>query len=118
MLFQGVSQLAGASVVMGASGYIPNIAPAVPERCVKVYEYAKRRDMEKLAVYSALLTEAQRTLLKATSAMARCKAVCSRLLGFMRPDMCVPSEPVTEEELESILEVFRSVEERRRQLGF
>ena len=103
MLFQGVSQLAGASVVMGASGYIPNIAPAVPELCVKVYEYAKRRDMEKLAVYSALLTEAQRTLLKATSAMAGCKAVCSRLLGFMRPDMCVPSEPVTEEDLESIL---------------
>lgn len=118
MLFQGVSQLAGASILMGAAGYIPNIAPAVPEVCVKVYEYAKRHDMEKLAVYSALLTEAQRSLLRAPYAMAACKAVCAKRLGFMRPDMCLPGEPVTEAELEGILEIFRSVEERRLRLDF
>lgn len=117
MLFQGVSQLAGASVLMGAAGYIPNIAPAVPEICVKVYEYAKKRDFEKLAVYSQLLTEAQRALLQATYAMAGCKAVCAEVLGF-DPRMCQPSEPVRRDQLDAILKVFRSVEERRKQLDF
>lgn len=116
MLFQGVTQLAGASVLMGAAGFVPNIAPAVPELCIQVYECAKRRDMENLAAYSALLTEAQRSLLKTTNAMAGCKALCAGILGFMSPDMCLPGEPVKEAELAYILKTVRSVEERRLKL--
>lgn len=48
MLFQGMTQLAGVSLLMGADGFIPNISPVVPELCLKVYDYAKAGDIEKL----------------------------------------------------------------------
>ena len=47
MLFQGMTQLAGVSLLMGADGFIPNISPVVPELCLKVYDYAKARRYRK-----------------------------------------------------------------------
>jgi 4-hydroxy-tetrahydrodipicolinate synthase len=118
MLFQGMTQLAGVSMLLGADGCIPNISPVVPELCLKVYEYAKAKEIEKLMAYNTLLTEAQRSFNVAKYGIAACKAVQSELLGFMSGRMCAPSEPVTPEQKAKILEILRSVEEKRQALAF
>lgn len=117
MTFQGISQLAGASLVMGASGFIPNLGPVLPEICLKIYEYAKICDLEKLAVYSELLTTLQRALLVAKYGNAGCKAINAKVLGFDRR-MCEPTVQVTDEQMDYIYSVYQSVEERRGQLSF
>jgi len=117
MLFQGMTQLAGVSLLMGADGFIPNISPVVPELCLKVYDYAKAGDIEKLKVYCELLLEAQDSFSNAKYGIAACKAACS-MLGFMDQRMCQPSEPVTPEQKEKIRQALQRVEEKRQQLNF
>ena len=117
MLFQGMTQLAGVSLLMGADGFIPNISPVVPELCLKVYDYAKAGDIEKLKVYCELLLEAQDSFSNAKYGIAACKAACS-MLGFMDQRMCQPSEPVTSEQKEKIRQALQRVEEKRQQLNF
>ena len=117
MLFQGMTQLAGVSLLMGADGFIPNISPVVPELCLKVYDYAKAGDIEKLKVYCELLLEAQDSFSNAKYGIAACKAACS-MLGFMDQRMCQPSEPVTPEQKEKIRQALQRVEEKRQQLSF
>jgi len=117
MLFQGMTQLAGVSVLLGADGFIPNIGPVVPELCLKVYEYGKTGDIEKMKAYNELLIEAQDSLNYAKYAIAGCKAAYAAL-GFMDERMCSPSEPVTPEQKEKILSALRVVEEKRLQLDF
>ncbi|MEJ8728489.1 Dihydrodipicolinate synthase [uncultured Clostridium sp.] len=112
MLFQGMTQLAGVSLLMGADGFIPNIGPVVPEICLKVYDYAKAGDIEKLKVYSALLLEAQDAFSYAKYGIAACKAACS-LLGFMDQRMCEPSEQVTAEQKEKIRQALAVVDKKR-----
>ncbi len=108
MLFQGMTQLAGVSLLMGADGFIPNISPVVPELCLKVYDYAKAGDIEKLKVYCELLLEAQDAFSNAKYGIAACKAACS-MLGFMDQRMCQPSEPVTPEQKEKIRQALREL---------
>ena len=117
MLFQGMTQLAGVSLLMGADGYIPNISPVIPEICLKVYEYAKDQNIEKLKTYNSLLIEAQDSFKNAAFGLSACKAAYSAL-GFMDERMCWPSEPVTSEQKEKILSALRVVEEKRQRLDF
>lgn len=118
MLFQGMTQLAGVSMLLGADGCIPNISPLVPELCLKVYQYAKEQDIDKLMVYNSLLTEAQRTFNKAKYGIAACKAAQSEMLGFLDERMCAPSEPVTPEQKAAIVAALREIEEKRKALAF
>ncbi|MCI8803393.1 MAG: dihydrodipicolinate synthase family protein [Oscillibacter sp.] len=117
MLFQGMTQLAGVSMLLGADGCIPNIAPVVPELCLELCDCAKRRDIERTMVYSALLQEAQDAFSSASYGIAACKAAYSAL-GFMDQRMCAPSEPVTEEQKAKILAALRAVEEKWKALRF
>lgn len=117
MLFQGMTQLAAVSMLLGADGCIPNIAPVVPEICLKIYEYAKKQDIEKTMAYHALLLEAQDSFGAAKYGIAACKAAYSAL-GFMDQRMCQPSEPVTEEQKAKILQALSVVEEKRGKMPF
>lgn len=117
MLFQGMTQLAAASLLLGADGFIPNIGPVVPEICLKVYEYAKKQDIEKTMAYHALLVEAQDSFNHAKYGIAACKAACSSF-GFMDERMCYPSEPVTQDQKEKILAALKVVEEKRLKMEF
>ena len=117
MTFQGNSALAVSSILVGATGFIPNLGPVLPEICLKVYEYAKAQDIEKLKVYSQLLTDLQRALTVAKYPIAGCTYINSQVVGFS-PRMCDPSEPVTQENMDHILAMYRSVEERRNKLTF
>lgn len=118
MLFQGMTQMAAVSMLLGADGCIPNISPLVPEIARKVYQYAKERDIDKLMAYHSLLSEAQQSLRHAKYGIAGCKAAQSELLGFLDERMCAPSEPVTAEQKERILADLRAVEERRQAMAF
>lgn len=117
MLFQGMTQLAGPSLLLGADGFIPNIGPVEPELCLKVYEYAKKGDIEKTMAYVDLLIQAQDCFNYAKYGIAACKAACSEM-GFMSQRMCQPSEPVTEEQKTKIMESLYIVEEKRRRMPF
>lgn len=117
MLFQGMTQLAGPSLLLGADGFIPNIGPVEPELCLKVYEYAKKGDIEKTMAYVDLLIQAQDSFNHAKYGIAACKAACSEL-GFMSEKMCQPSEPVTVEQKQKIMASLRAVEEKRRSMPF
>lgn len=117
LLFQGMTQLAAVSMLLGADGCIPNIAPVVPQICLKTYEYAKKGDIPKTMAYSALLLEAQDSFSSASYGIAACKAAYSAL-GFMDQRMCAPSEPVTEEQKARILRSLQAVEEKRKAMEF
>lgn len=116
MLFQGMTSMAAASMLLGADGYIPNIAPILPEICIKIFEYAKAGDIEKTMSYHDLLMEAQNAFSIAKYGVAACKAAVSAL-GLCAPDMCQPSEPVTLEQLNKIMSVINSVTQKASKLN-
>ena len=105
MLFQGMTQLAGVSLLMGADGFIPNISPVVPELCLKVYDYAKAGDIEKLKVYCELLLEAQDAF---SNAVWHCCLQSGLFDAWLHgSENGQPSEPVTPEQKEKIRQALQ-----------
>jgi hypothetical protein len=98
-VLQGMTQLSGPSMLMGADGCVPGIAPAFPELCVRLYEFAKNQETEKVREYSYLLLEAQSACTVARNTMSSAKFLNS-LLGFMSERMCLPSEALSPEQKE------------------
>lgn len=101
VLLQGSSVLGGASMLAGADGMIPSLAPAFPEIYLGVYEAGKAGDVEAVGRYNRLLYQAQSLLGMSRSGLAANKYVLS-LLGFHSPRVLAPTEPVTPAEGEMI----------------
>jgi len=116
-VLQGMTQLSGPSMLMGADGCVPGIAPAFPELCVRLYEFAKNQETEKVREYSYLLLEAQSACTVARNTMSSAKFLNS-LLGFMSERMCLPSEALSPEQKEFLTRKRNEIEERRQALGY
>lgn len=101
VLLQGSSNLAGVSILLGADGMIPSLAPAFPEIYLRVYNSGKQGDVKALRRENAMLYRAQALLSMAKSPLAANKYVLS-LLGFSSPRVLLPTQPVTTEEAEQI----------------
>ena len=101
LVHQGATNLAVPSMLMGADGYIPSLAPLFPQAHLKLYEYGKAGDIENAKKRGAIVDEICKHYHMAKSQTASTKYAMSTL-GFVDKRVCQPTEPITEEEMKRI----------------
>ncbi len=100
-VLQGSTNLAVPSMLMGADGYVPSLAPLFPKAHIMVYEYGKARDIDNAMKWGAILDEICKIYPMAKSQTASTKYAMSTL-GFTDKRVIRPSEPITAEEMARI----------------
>ena len=101
MVFQGATNLAGPSVLLGADGYVPSLAPLFPKPHLALYESAKKGDIEGVKYWSEIVDGVCKLYGLCKNQTASTKYGMSKL-GFMRPNPLRPTEPITTAEIKAI----------------
>lgn len=109
-LFQGISALAGPSILMGADGLVLCYAPLFPEIHLDLYESALRKDVDRLVLLSPLIEKIVGINNLSTYNVSAFKCSMS-VLGFSDKRMIRPSEPVKPEEEKRIRETVEQINE-------
>ncbi len=112
-LFQGATNLAIPSLLMGADGYIPSLAPLFPRPYVKMYEAAQQKDYEAVMEWGKIVDETCKIYPMAKSQTSSTKYALSKL-GFLDKRVIRPTEPITPEEERRI---DQKIEELKEYLG-
>ncbi len=115
-LFQGVSNLVVPSVLLGADGYIPSLAPLFPSLYISVYKAASDKDIDRATAYNTLLLDVQKMLGMARNGVAAVKYLLAQL-GYTDKRVLQPNEPLSQFEEQNILAHYKSVTERVRAAG-
>ena len=100
-VLQGSTNLAVPSMLMGADGYVPSLAPLFPKAHIAVYDYGRARDIDNAMKWGAIVDEICRIYPMAKSQTASTKYAMSTL-GFVDKRVIRPSEPITAEEMARI----------------
>lgn len=101
VLHQGATNLAIPSLLLGADGYIPSLAPLFPKPHVKLYEAARRGDIEETKKWGEVVDETCKIFGMAKSQTSSTKYALSKL-GFLDSRVIRPTEPITKEEEKKI----------------
>lgn len=101
LMLQGTTSLAVPSMLLGADGYIPSLAPLFPKAHVKLYEYGKAGDIENTMKWGKIVDDICKIYPMAKSQTASTKYAMSKL-GFVDQRVCRPTEPITEAEMARI----------------
>lgn len=101
VLHQGSTNLAAPSLLMGADGYIPSLAPLYPREHIALYEAAKRKDLKETEKWGEAVDRICKVYSMAKNPVSATKYAISRL-GFLHGRSALPTEPVTEEEARRI----------------
>lgn len=101
LLHQGSTNLAVPSMLMGADGYIPSLAPLFPKAHINLYEYGKAGDIENAMKWGAIVDKICRLYPMAKSQTSSTKYAMSKL-GFLDKRVCQPTEPITADEMACI----------------
>lgn len=96
-LMQGATALSAASLLLGADGYVPSLAPAFPLPFVKLYEAASTGDIAMTTLWNDVVMEVDQIYPMAKNQTASTKYAIARH-GFTNKRVCRPSEPTTPEE--------------------
>lgn len=110
VLHQGATNLAIPSLLMGADGYIPSLAPLFPKPHIELYEAAKRGDLEEAKKWGRIVDDTCRIFGMAKSQTSSTKYAISKL-GFLSPRVIRPTEPITREEEQRIDEYMVHLKE-------
>lgn len=108
VLHQGATNLAATSLLMGADGYIPSMAPLYPKPFIKLFEYGQKGDIEKTKFYDQIVSMTSAIWPMAKSQTASTKYALSKL-GF-NCRVIKPSEPITPEQMKAIDQKMAEVE--------
>ena len=100
-VLQGSTNLAVPSMLMGADGYVPSLAPLFPKAHIAVYDYGRARDIDNAMKWGAIVDEICKIYPMAKSQTASTKYAMSTL-GFVDKRVIRPSEPITAEEMARI----------------
>ncbi len=100
-VLQGSTNLAVPSMLLGADGYVPSLAPLFPKAHIMVYEYGRARDINNAMKWGAIVDEICRIYPMARSQTASTKYAMSTL-GFVDKRVIRPTEPITAEEMARI----------------
>ena len=100
-VLQGSTNLAVPSMLMGADGYVPSLAPLFPKAHINVYEYGRKKDIENAMKWGAIVDEICKIYPMAKSQTASTKYAMSTL-GFVDKRVCRPTEVITQQEMERI----------------
>lgn len=96
-LLQGATNLAAASMLLGADGYIPSMAPLFPEPHVRMYEYGRKGDIANTMACNEVISEISAIWSMTKSQTASTKYAISRL-GFCDKRVICPTEPILPDE--------------------
>ncbi|WP_319533597.1 dihydrodipicolinate synthase family protein [uncultured Cohaesibacter sp.] len=110
-LLQGSTLLSAASMLIGADGFIPSMAPLFPEPFVKCYDYGRAGDIERTMKCHAVIEEICNIFPLAKSQTASTKFAISRL-GFLDKRVCQPTEPITPEQETAVIKAIEAIEEK------
>ena len=97
ILHQGATNLAAASMLLGADGYIPSMAPLFPEPHIRMYEYGRKGDIANTMACNKIISEISAIWPMAKSQTSSTKYAISRL-GFCDKRVIKPTEPIQPEE--------------------
>lgn len=121
-LMQGVTALSAASILLGADGYVPSLAPAFPLPFVKLYEAASVGDIARTTLWNDVVMEVDKIYPMAKNQTASTKYAIAHL-GLTDKRVCRPSEPAVPEEearidaqIIRIREAIRQVQSQEAQL--
>lgn len=116
VLHQGATNLAAASMLLGADGYIPSMAPLFPDIFIKLYEFGRKGDIAKTMYYNEFIE-------KTSSIWSMCKSQTSATkfalsyLGFCDKRVIMPTEPIVAQEekninkkIEEIFEILKTIQ--------
>lgn len=102
LLFQGATNLAVPSMLMGADGYIPSLAPMFPVPHLKLYEAGKAGDIEDCMKWGRIVDGICGIYGLAKSQTASTKYALSRMNSEWPDRVCKPTEEITDEERRNI----------------
>jgi len=93
--------LAAPSILLGADGYIPSMAPLFPDPFINLYEHGKAGDVKKTMLYDELLTLIS-FIWKCTKSQTTATKYAISRLGFCDGRVIAPTEPILLEEARAI----------------
>lgn len=100
-VFQGMTDLAPMSLLMGADGFVPTLAPVYYELYLKLYNAAKAKDFNRVMELNHLVLESNRAASFSKNGVVTNKYIVSTL-GFFDYYPVKPSIGPTEEEKKKI----------------
>jgi len=109
-VMQGMTPQALSSVLLGADGFVPALAPCFPEMFVDAYEVARNKNVELTGKYNELIRESSKILGMSKNATAAAKYAIS-LLGFTDKRVIFPQDTINLAEEENIKVKFKEVKE-------
>ncbi|SBW09031.1 Dihydrodipicolinate synthetase [uncultured delta proteobacterium] len=107
---QGVTPLALTSLLLGADGFVPALAPLFPELFVEAYEAGRSKDIALTKQYDAVLRESSKILGMSKNATAANKFAIS-LLGHTDKRVIFPQDTISPEEERQITAKVAEVNE-------
>lgn len=109
-MLQGSTPYAMASMLLGADGFVPSIAPVFPQLFVEAFEAGRSKDIELTKKYDALLRETSKILSMTKNATSANKFAISTL-GFTDKRVMAPQDSILPEEEKNIIKKIAEVNE-------
>ncbi|AOT69584.1 dihydrodipicolinate synthase family protein [Geosporobacter ferrireducens] len=110
-MLQGTTAYAMASMLLGADGFVPSIAPLFPKLFVEAYEAGRSKNIELAMKYDVLLRETSKILGMTKNATAANKFALSTL-GYTDKRIIAPQDPIKEEEEKNIIAKIAEINEK------
>jgi len=101
VLLQGDTRLAAASLLLGADGYIPSMAPLFPDPFIKLYDYGKAGNIKETMFYDELVSIIL-SIFKCTKSQTTATKYAISRLGLCDGRVISPTEPILPEEAQEI----------------
>lgn len=111
---QGSTAFAMPSMILGADGFVPSIAPLFPELFVEAYEAGKSKNIELAMKYDVLLRETSKILGMTKNATSANKFALSQL-GFTDKRVIAPQDSILPEEEERIIRKIAEINEQHKE---
>ncbi|KOA18449.1 4-hydroxy-tetrahydrodipicolinate synthase [Clostridium homopropionicum DSM 5847] len=108
---QGSTPYAMPSMLIGADGFVPSIAPLFPELFVKAYEAGANKDIDLAMKYDILLRETSKVLGMTKNATSANKFALSQL-GFTDKRVIAPQDSIQPEEEQKIIRKIAEINEQ------
>lgn len=114
-LLQGTTAFQLPSMLLGADGFVPSIAPLFPELFVKAYEVGASKDIELATKYDILIRETSKILGMSKNATAANKFALSQI-GYTHKRIIEPQDQILPEEEQRIIRKIAEINEQYEQL--
>lgn len=113
---QGATNLSAASMLLGADGFIPSMAPLFPTPFLKVYEYGKAGNIQK-AMFWHDIVEDICSIFSMTKSQTSATKFALSTLGFFDKRALLPTEPILPDEEAKIRRKIDEIAEKIRSAG-